>query len=92
MAVAVAVAVSAPGRWGTWEELLLGGAVLRHGTRDWELVASELRSRILCPCDLTPQVLSFPFCPPFLRNYVLFSLVVIIFQIFFHYIIVVMNA
>ncbi|XP_077242093.1 bromodomain 4 [Tasmannia lanceolata] len=36
-------------RWGTWEELLLGGAVLRHGTRAWEAVASELRTRTLCP-------------------------------------------
>ncbi|OWM91278.1 uncharacterized protein LOC116202426 isoform X2 [Punica granatum] len=53
---AVGVTVSAPGRWGTWEELLLGGAVLRHGTRDWEMVASELRSRILCPFDFTPEV------------------------------------
>ncbi|KAL0667981.1 hypothetical protein Bca4012_030685 [Brassica carinata] len=28
--------------WGTWEELLLGGAVLRHGTGDWTVVSEEL--------------------------------------------------
>ncbi|KAK4796726.1 hypothetical protein SAY86_029052 [Trapa natans] len=49
-----AVAVWELGRWGTWEELILGGAVLRHGAGDWELVASELRSRI--PYDFTPEV------------------------------------
>ncbi|KAJ8556213.1 hypothetical protein K7X08_022971 [Anisodus acutangulus] len=32
-------------RWGTWEELILGGAVLRHGIQDWNVVASELRFR-----------------------------------------------
>ncbi|MBA0662411.1 hypothetical protein Goklo_006540 [Gossypium klotzschianum] len=41
--------------WGTWEELLLGGAVLRHGTRDWNLVASELRTRALSPFAFTPE-------------------------------------
>lgn len=45
------------GRWGTWEELLLGGAVLRHGTRDWNLVASELRTRTVSPCAFTPEVI-----------------------------------
>ncbi|KAL4290858.1 hypothetical protein GQ457_14G010160 [Hibiscus cannabinus] len=44
------------GRWGTWEELLLGGAVLRHGARDWNLVASELRTRTISPFDFTPEV------------------------------------
>lgn len=45
------------GRWGTWEELLLGGAVLRHGTRDWTVVASELRDRLVCPTHaFTPEV------------------------------------
>ncbi|OMO65070.1 hypothetical protein COLO4_31546 [Corchorus olitorius] len=44
------------GRWGTWEELLLGGAVLRHGTRDWRLVASELRTRTVSPFAVTPEV------------------------------------
>ncbi|KAB2060536.1 hypothetical protein ERO13_A10G022400v2 [Gossypium hirsutum] len=43
-------------RWGTWEELLLGGAVLRHGARDWNLVASELRTRSISPFDFTPEV------------------------------------
>ncbi|XP_031249481.1 uncharacterized protein LOC116107339 [Pistacia vera] len=42
--------------WGTWEELLLGGAVLRHGTRDWNLVAAELRARTVCPYTFTPEV------------------------------------
>ncbi|KAL5772516.1 hypothetical protein ACOSQ2_012440 [Xanthoceras sorbifolium] len=44
------------GLWGTWEELLLGGAVLRHGTRDWNLVAAELRARTVCPYPFTPEV------------------------------------
>ncbi|KAG8494454.1 hypothetical protein CXB51_011910 [Gossypium anomalum] len=43
-------------RWGTWEELLLGGAVLRHGTRDWNLVASELRTRTVAPFGFTPEI------------------------------------
>ncbi|CAN1149772.1 hypothetical protein LINPERPRIM_LOCUS18570 [Linum perenne] len=42
--------------WGTWEELLLGGAVLRHGTRDWDVVAAELRTRFACPYDCTAEV------------------------------------
>ncbi|XP_060203166.1 uncharacterized protein LOC132631583 isoform X1 [Lycium barbarum] len=41
--------------WGTWEELILGGSVLRHGTQDWNVVASELRSRTSYPCYFTPQ-------------------------------------
>ncbi|KAM6601352.1 hypothetical protein CsatA_020961 [Cannabis sativa] len=44
------------GEWGTWEELLLGGAVLRHGTRDWDTVAAELRARALCSYNYTGQV------------------------------------
>ncbi|XP_062087316.1 uncharacterized protein LOC133794132 [Humulus lupulus] len=44
------------GEWGTWEELLLGGAVLRHGTRDWDTVAAELRARALCPYNFTAEV------------------------------------
>ncbi|TKY71646.1 bromodomain-containing protein 8 [Spatholobus suberectus] len=44
------------GRWGTWEELLLGGAVLRHGTRDWNVVAAELRARTVYPYTITPEV------------------------------------
>ncbi|TYH71368.1 hypothetical protein ES332_D05G181200v1 [Gossypium tomentosum] len=43
-------------RWGTWEELLLGGAVLRHGTRDGNLVASELRTRTVAPFGFTPEI------------------------------------
>ncbi|CAI0407331.1 unnamed protein product [Linum tenue] len=50
-AVVMAAAAAAAG-WGTWEELLLGGAVLRHGTRDWDAVAAELRTRFAC----TPEV------------------------------------
>lgn len=42
--------------WGTWEELLLGGAVLRHGTRDWNLVAAELRARAVSSLSFTPEV------------------------------------
>ncbi|XP_061355799.1 uncharacterized protein LOC133300295 isoform X2 [Gastrolobium bilobum] len=42
--------------WGTWEELLLGGAVLRHGTRDWTVVAAELRARTVSPHSFTPEV------------------------------------
>ncbi|CAL5213412.1 unnamed protein product [Lathyrus oleraceus] len=43
--------------WGTWEELLLGGAVLRHGTRDWTIIAAELRGRTLSlsPYAITPE-------------------------------------
>ncbi|KAG9452719.1 hypothetical protein H6P81_005623 [Aristolochia fimbriata] len=42
-------------RWGTWEELLLGGAVLRHGTLAWEAVALELQARSLRPNRFTPK-------------------------------------
>ncbi|XP_059623175.1 uncharacterized protein LOC132266329 isoform X2 [Cornus florida] len=47
--------VVARGRWGTWEELILGGAVLRHGNQDWSAVASELRARTLHQCRFTPE-------------------------------------
>lgn len=47
-------------QWGTWEELILGGAVLRHGTQDWNVVASELRARTLYPYFYTPEVRSVP--------------------------------
>jgi len=43
-------------RWGTWEELLLGGAILRHGTKDWNIVATELRARTGFPYTITPEV------------------------------------
>ncbi|QCD76703.1 hypothetical protein DEO72_LG1g324 [Vigna unguiculata] len=42
--------------WGTWEELLLGGAILRHGTKDWNIVATELRARTVFPYTITPEV------------------------------------
>ncbi|KZV57577.1 hypothetical protein F511_03037 [Dorcoceras hygrometricum] len=42
--------------WGTWEELILGGAVVRHGTQDWNVVALELRSRSICSFAITPEV------------------------------------
>ncbi|KAL0911235.1 hypothetical protein M5K25_019359 [Dendrobium thyrsiflorum] len=42
--------------WGTWEELILGGAVLRHGTADWNAVATELQNRTAFPDLFTPQV------------------------------------
>ncbi|KAL3325812.1 hypothetical protein AABB24_036841 [Solanum stoloniferum] len=38
--------------WGTWEELILGGAIIRHGIQDWNVVALELRSRNIY---FTPQ-------------------------------------
>lgn len=41
--------------WGTWEELVLGGAVLRHGTQDWDVVASELRARTPYPYAFNPE-------------------------------------
>ncbi|GKV45883.1 hypothetical protein SLEP1_g52912 [Rubroshorea leprosula] len=44
------------GRWGTWEELLLGGAVLRYGTRDWNLVAAEVRARTVTAFTFTPEI------------------------------------
>ncbi|KAL6538647.1 hypothetical protein OROGR_012635 [Orobanche gracilis] len=50
-----AEAVAALGGWGTWEELILGGAVLRHGADDWNVVASELHARTRYPCAFTPQ-------------------------------------
>lgn len=31
--------------WSTWEELLLAFAVKRHGLKDWDTVATELRNR-----------------------------------------------
>ncbi|XP_019440277.1 PREDICTED: uncharacterized protein LOC109345625 [Lupinus angustifolius] len=43
-------------RWDTWEELLLGGAILRHGTRAWNIVAAELRARTISPYTFTPEV------------------------------------
>lgn len=45
--------------WGTWEELILGSAVRRHGTRDWNVVASELRARTLYPSCFTPEVYTY---------------------------------
>ncbi|KAL5197442.1 hypothetical protein ABZP36_000954 [Zizania latifolia] len=43
--------------WGTWEELVLGSAVLRHGGDargvEWGAVAAELRSR--SPCAFSPE-------------------------------------
>ncbi|KAL9159573.1 hypothetical protein ABFS82_08G143100 [Erythranthe guttata] len=50
-----AEAMAEEGGWGTWEELILGGAVLRHGTKDWNVVALEVRTRTLCPYTFTPQ-------------------------------------
>ncbi|XP_020692070.1 uncharacterized protein LOC110106481 isoform X1 [Dendrobium catenatum] len=42
--------------WGTWEELILGGAVLLHGTADWNAIATELQNRTDFPDLFTPQV------------------------------------
>lgn len=44
----------AAGPWGTWQELVLGGAVLRLGAADWGSIAAELRRRFSHP--FTPQV------------------------------------
>ena len=35
--------------WGTWEELLLGFAVKRHGLTDWDSVAAEVRTKSSLP-------------------------------------------
>ncbi|KAF1861476.1 hypothetical protein Lal_00025812 [Lupinus albus] len=43
-------------KWGSWEELLLGGAVVRHGTQHWTAVAAELRYRTVSPDTFTPEV------------------------------------
>nr|CAB3458346.1 unnamed protein product [Digitaria exilis] len=45
--------VGGAGGWGTWEELVLGGAVLRHGGAAWPAVADELRTR--SPCAFSPE-------------------------------------
>ena len=47
--------------WGTWEELVLGGAVQRHGAASWDAVAAELRSR--SPCSFSPEVRPLPPLP-----------------------------
>ncbi|KAK3224034.1 hypothetical protein Dsin_011059 [Dipteronia sinensis] len=39
--------------WGTWEELLLACAVKRHGLRNWDSVAMELRTKTSLPHLLT---------------------------------------
>ena len=52
--VVVAVGGGVGGGWGTWEELVLGGAVLRHGGAAWATVADELRTR--SPCTFSPEV------------------------------------
>ncbi|CAM8989584.1 unnamed protein product [Rhodiola kirilowii] len=41
--------------WGTWEELILVSAVLRHGTCQWEAVVAELRARTLVPGRFTAE-------------------------------------
>ncbi|KAH7301570.1 hypothetical protein KP509_23G032600 [Ceratopteris richardii] len=48
---AVAMASSYP--WGTWEDLLLASAVLRHGIDNWSKVSLELQARAyLVPASL----------------------------------------
>uniref|UniRef100_A0A6N2KU89 Bromo domain-containing protein n=1 Tax=Salix viminalis TaxID=40686 RepID=A0A6N2KU89_SALVM len=39
--------------WGTWEELLLASAVKRHGFKNWDSVALELRTKTCLPHLLT---------------------------------------
>ncbi|XP_074587231.1 uncharacterized protein LOC141843097 [Curcuma longa] len=41
--------------WGTREELLLAFAVVRHGTRRWDFVATEIQSRASGSRSLTAQ-------------------------------------
>ncbi|KAI5056445.1 hypothetical protein GOP47_0028263 [Adiantum capillus-veneris] len=41
--------------WGTWEELLLGSAVLKHGADNWALVSEELQSRAPASFSFTPE-------------------------------------
>lgn len=43
------------GPWGTWEELLLGSAVLKHGADNWALVSKELQSRARASFSFTPE-------------------------------------
>jgi hypothetical protein len=56
--VAVGGSAGAHSGWGTWEELILGSAVLRHGGAAWSAVADELRSR--SPCVFSPEVCTQP--------------------------------
>eukprot|EP01018_Ginkgo_biloba_P024263 Gb_34734 [translate_table: standard] len=42
-------------KWGTWEELVLGSAVKRHGTNNWDLVSFELQARNLSPYVFSPK-------------------------------------
>ncbi|WOG85218.1 hypothetical protein DCAR_0104406 [Daucus carota subsp. sativus] len=49
------IAVGPRLKWGTWEELVLGSAVLRHGNKDWNVIASELRVRTVYPFSFTPE-------------------------------------
>lgn len=53
------IAVGPRLRWGTWEELVLGSAVLRYGNKDWNVIASELRVRTVYPFSFTPEVTYF---------------------------------
>ncbi|KAL6856061.1 hypothetical protein ACP4OV_018863 [Aristida adscensionis] len=53
MVVVPAGGAAAGAGWGTWEELVLGGAVLRHGGAAWAAVADELRLR--SPCAFSPE-------------------------------------
>jgi hypothetical protein len=60
--------------WGTCEELLLVSAVRRHGTSNWNLIASELKDRAIslsvCPVYFSEEVLNwtptllFPYVVP----------------------------
>eukprot|EP01018_Ginkgo_biloba_P033281 Gb_11179 [translate_table: standard] len=36
-------------KWGTWEELLLGSAVKKHGINNWDSVSLEVQARKLSP-------------------------------------------
>ena len=70
------IAVGPRLKWGTWEELVLGSAVLRHGNKDWNVIASELRVRTVYPFSFTPEVrpLYYYF------THIYFNLIVLVFS------------
>ncbi|XP_071686659.1 uncharacterized protein [Rutidosis leptorrhynchoides] len=41
-----------PVAWGTWEELLLGYAVNRYGTKSWDSISTELKKRTSTTCSI----------------------------------------
>lgn len=47
--------------WGTWEDLLLASAVLKHGTNNWSTISEELQSRVVL-FNLSPSLFSAEAC------------------------------